>query len=116
MLILTAAEVQQSLPMPQAIAAMKEAFASLHSGRAIVPPRGHLESTAQDGITLVMPARVDDLSIGDAESTSDERRAALTVKVVSVFARNPERGGSTRPFSFLIRKRGSRSRCSKARL
>ena len=92
MLILNAAEVQRSLPMPQAVAAMKEAFAALHSGRAIVPPRGRLESPAQCGITFVMPARVNDLLIGDVVSASGKSRAALTVKVVSVFTRNPERG------------------------
>jgi ornithine cyclodeaminase/alanine dehydrogenase-like protein (mu-crystallin family) len=91
MLILNAKEVQQSLPMSQAVAAMKEAFAALQSGRAIVPPRGHLESPAQDGITLVMPARVDDLAI-ESGSGPHEGVSALTVKVVSVFSRNAERG------------------------
>lgn len=92
MLILNAAEVQQSLPMSQAVAAMKEAFAALHSGRAIVPPRGHLESTAQDGITLVMPARVDDLDTGESDASEAGSGSALTVKVVSVFTRNVDRG------------------------
>lgn len=92
MLILNAAEVQQSLPMPQAVDAMKEAFAALHSGRAVVPPRGHLESTAQDGITLVMPARVDELQTGESDSPDTAGGSALTVKVVSVFTRNVERG------------------------
>lgn len=95
MLILTAGEVQAALPMPQAVAAMKEAFAALHSGRATLPARGHLESTAQDGITLVMPARVDDLNIaecGESVAAATDNPAALTVKVVSVFNHNPERG------------------------
>src|SRR5262249_26873333 len=41
-LILKAADVRQSLAMPDAIEGMKRAFAAFSSGQAVVPPRAHL--------------------------------------------------------------------------
>ncbi len=83
MLILNAAEVRQALPMPQAIDAMKQAFAAFSSGRAIVPPRTHLTVAQHAGVSLIMPALVND---------ANPSREALTVKVVSVFDNNSPRG------------------------
>lgn len=80
MRILNATDVRRALPMAEAIAAMRTAFAALAYGRADVPPRTHLRIDERDGDTLVMPAF---LSGGDAE-------AALAVKVVSVFPKNGE--------------------------
>lgn len=82
-LILNAADVRQSLPMPQAIAAMKQAFAAFSSGQAVVPPRTHLAVPRHSGVSLIMPALVND---------ADASREALAVKVVSVFDKNGERG------------------------
>jgi len=82
-LILNAADVRQALPMPQAVAAMKEAFAAFSSGRAVVPPRTHLAVLQHSGISLIMPALVRDVDPG---------REALAVKVVSVFDKNADRG------------------------
>lgn len=79
MLILNAAEVAQALPMGEAIAAMKLAFAALCRGQANVPARAQLSIAEHAGVTLVMPAHVE----GEEE--------ALAVKVVSVFDRNAER-------------------------
>ncbi len=84
MLILAAADVRQALPMPDAIAAMREAFAALAGGRARVPMRGVLDVEPYAGTTLVMPSFLG----GDGDATDD----ALAVKVVSVFPRNPSRG------------------------
>ncbi len=81
MLVLNAAEVRAALPMPDAIAAMKTAFAALSSGQAIVPPRAHLPIEAHAGISLIMPSYV---HAADAE--------ALAVKVVSLFDGNRPRG------------------------
>jgi len=81
MLVLNAAEVRQALPMETAIEAMKQAFAALSDGRAEVPPRIHLPVRPHDGVSLVMPALVQDAQ-GDA----------MTVKVVSLFDGNPRRG------------------------
>ncbi len=79
MLILNAAGVRQSLPMSDAIAGMKRAFAAMTSGQACVPIRASLPNDKQQGVTLVMPAFVD----------NDD--PALAVKVVSVFNKNSAR-------------------------
>lgn len=79
MLILNANDIRLSLPMPDAIAGMKRAFAALANGEACVPIRTQIPVDKQEGVTLVMPALVD----GDMP--------ALTVKVVSVFGKNPEK-------------------------
>jgi alanine dehydrogenase len=80
MLILNAADVRRALPMAEAIAALRTAFAALASGRADVPPRTHLRIEEHDGDTLVMPAFLN----------CDASEAALAVKVVSVFPKNGE--------------------------
>jgi len=56
MLYLSADEVRQSLPMSQAVEAMKHAFAELATGQAIVPPRAVFELPADRGDYLLMPA------------------------------------------------------------
>jgi ornithine cyclodeaminase/alanine dehydrogenase-like protein (mu-crystallin family) len=83
MLILNAAEVRQALPMPEAIAAMKRAFAALSAGRAIVPHRIHLSVPRNSGVSLIMPALLDD---------ANPAAQALAVKVVSLFDGNQARG------------------------
>ena len=72
--ILSAADVVKALPMGEAIAGMKSAFAQLSTGKAVVPLRGRVDVGGQ-GTTLVMPAYL-------AESN------ALAVKVASVFPQN----------------------------
>lgn len=69
--------------MKQAIEAMKRAFAALSDGRAVVPPRTHLSAARNAGISLIMPAFLND---------PDSGKQALAVKVVSVFDGNPEKG------------------------
>ncbi|MEJ5240726.1 MAG: hypothetical protein WHS87_05980 [Anaerolineales bacterium] len=81
MLILTAEEVRKALPMSQAIAAMKQAYAALSAGRAEVPLRTRLPISPHDALTLFMPAYV-----------NTEEGEALAVKVVSLFPQNPQRG------------------------
>jgi len=81
MLVLNAEDVRRALPMAEAIAAMKSAFAALSAGKARVPRRGHLAIERHDGVSLVMPAYVD-MEIGEA----------LAVKVVSLFDGNAARG------------------------
>lgn len=83
MLILNASDVRRALPMPLAIDAMKEAFAALSGGRAIVPQRTHLPIVPHSGTTLIMPGFID---------AAEPAQQALAVKVVSVFDRNPARG------------------------
>ncbi|MGE5193139.1 MAG: ornithine cyclodeaminase family protein [Deltaproteobacteria bacterium] len=83
MLILNAADVRQALPMRDAITAMKEAFAALADGRAVIPHRTHLPVPRHAGVSLIMPAYLDD---------ADPQTQALAVKVVSVFDKNPAQG------------------------
>ena len=81
MLILNADEVRQALPMKQVIAAMKDAYASLSDGTAVVPLRTRLQISSHDAISLFMPAYM--------KSDSGE---ALAIKVVSLYPHNPSRG------------------------
>jgi len=81
MLILNAEEIRRALPMDQTIDAMKEAFASLSSGIAVVPLRMRLPISNHDAISLFMPAYM--------RTDSGE---ALAVKIVSLFPKNPSRG------------------------
>ncbi|MBV6451726.1 MAG: Delta(1)-pyrroline-2-carboxylate reductase [Anaerolineales bacterium] len=81
MLILNANEVRQALPMDQAIAAMKDAYASLSDGTAVTPLRTRLSIPSRDAVSLFMPAYL------KKESTE-----ALAVKVVSLYPSNPPRG------------------------
>jgi len=81
MLILNARQVRQTLPMSSAIDAMNRAFLAISSGHAEMPLRTHLAASGSGGTTLVMPAHV---RTPDTDS--------LAVKIVSVFADNPERG------------------------
>ncbi|TET84376.1 MAG: ornithine cyclodeaminase, partial [Anaerolineales bacterium] len=80
--VLTAEEVRQALPMANAIAAMKEAYAQLSGGQTSVPLRSHIDVTQHGGITFFMPALLHD--------TQD-----MAVKIVSVFPRNLEKGLAT---------------------
>jgi alanine dehydrogenase len=79
--ILNAADVRKALPMRDAIEAMKRAYAALSDGRADVPLRTRLAVPPHDGLTLIMPAYVQD---SEAE--------ALAIKAVSLFPQNPARG------------------------
>ncbi|NPA26651.1 MAG: ornithine cyclodeaminase family protein, partial [Chloroflexi bacterium] len=78
--ILNREEVRAALPMAQAIEAMKHAFAAYSAGKAQVPLRTHLQIPAHEGLALFMPAYL----AGEEE--------ALTLKAVTVYARNPEQG------------------------
>jgi ornithine cyclodeaminase len=83
MLVLDADAVRSALPMPLAIEAMRQAFEALSAGRVEQPPRMHLSIAPNDGVSLVMPAFVND---------DDVVKQALAVKVVSLFGRNPAQG------------------------
>lgn len=81
MLILNAEEVRRALPMDQAIEAMKNAYASLSGGTAVVPLRTRIAIPNSEALSLFMPAFV-----------SSQDGNALAVKVVSLFPTNPPRG------------------------
>jgi len=81
MLLLTAEEVRKALPMNEAIEAMKNAYASLAKGTAVIPLRTRLPIPDSEALSLFMPAFVRSPE-GDA----------LAIKVVSLFPTNPTRG------------------------
>ena len=81
MLILNAEEVRKALPMKQVIAAMKNAYAALSEGKAVVPLRTRLQIHDHDAISLFMPAYM-----------KTDRDEALAIKVVSLYPHNPSRG------------------------
>ena len=74
--ILSSQDVRQALPMAQAVAGMKEAYATLSSGRATVPQRAQISVSNHRGIALFMPAYL----AGQED---------LAVKIVTVFPENP---------------------------
>ena len=81
MLVLNSADVRKAFPMSEAVEAMKQAFAALTDGKADVPMRTQLQIESHDGISLVMPAYL-----------NDPQGEALTVKVVSLFDHNHKLG------------------------
>ncbi|MCA9934998.1 MAG: ornithine cyclodeaminase family protein [Ardenticatenaceae bacterium] len=81
MLVLSAQDVRQALPMADAIDAMKRAYAALSDGRAEIPLRARLPVVPHDAVSLFMPAFV-----------QEDGADALAVKVVSVFPHNAAKG------------------------
>ena len=75
--VLSKHDVQQAVPMREAIEIVKGAFAQLSAGKAVVPLRTQLPVERHEGVTIFMPAYL---------SESDD----LGVKIVSVFPRNLE--------------------------
>ncbi len=75
----SAEDVRKALPMPAAIAAMREAFIALGQGRVTMPVRIPLNTRA--GVTLFMPAHIDDGSAGQVGQ-----------KIVSVYPGNHAKG------------------------
>jgi ornithine cyclodeaminase len=82
-LLLNADDIRKALPMPEAIEAMRGAFAALSKGCALVPHRTSLAIPRHGGTSLVMSSYV------DGEAPAEE---ALALKVVSLFGGNRLRG------------------------
>jgi len=76
--VLSADDVRRSLPMADAVRAMKDAFRQFSAGQADVPLRSRVEVTDAGGVALFMPAYL--------RGSRD-----LAVKAVSVFPRNAKR-------------------------
>jgi ornithine cyclodeaminase/alanine dehydrogenase-like protein (mu-crystallin family) len=81
MLILNAQDVRKALPMGECVEAMKQAYAALSSGAAEVPLRTRLAVKPHEGMSILMPAFVDDAN-----------GQSLAIKLVSFFTKNPARG------------------------
>ncbi len=82
MKILNATETRQALPMRATIEAMKAAYAALSGGNAELPLRTALPIAPEEAVSLFMPAYVHNPDADDA----------LTIKIVSLFPKNPARG------------------------
>ena len=78
MIILTAADVRTALPMPEAIEAMRDAFAAVSAGMADIPLRTHIPLPHGSGATLTMPA-------------ATRSPVRLGTKLLTVFPSNPSR-------------------------
>ena len=79
---LTANDVRRSLPMKDAVEAMKSAFRELSAGRVLVPLRSHINLPEHQGGVLAMPAY-----------SPETMRFGL--KVITLFENNP---GQNLPF------------------
>lgn len=77
--ILNAQEVRAALPMPAAIAAMKDAFTQVARGDVVLPLRTQIEVSGHEGVAVIMPAY----------AAGSE---ALAVKVVAVYPGNSRLG------------------------
>ena len=75
----TASDVEAAVSMPGAINAMKEAFGSISSGDAVVPPRINMPIEKFHAHHLSMPAYINGGKY-------------LTVKLINVHPNNPAKG------------------------
>lgn len=82
LLYLSAEDVVQALPMPEAIDAMRGAFAALSNGYVTLPLRANLPAADQQNCELVMPCYCSAAGL-------------FSLKAVTVFPANPSRGMPT---------------------
>jgi ornithine cyclodeaminase len=75
--VLTATDIREALPMAAAIDAVASAYAQLASGKATMPLRSRVHT--EKGVTLLMPAHL-------------HQSGDFAVKIVSVYAKNPQLG------------------------
>ena len=78
-LILSRADVERCLTMPEAIGVMRNAFVALHQGQAEMPPRLSV-NLSEEGVALMMPSLL---------QTIDQ--SIFSLKVITVMPRNPSR-------------------------
>lgn len=76
--VLSAADIRQALPMDQAIAGMKQAFAYLSQGQVTMPLRPRIPLPKEEAVSIFMPGYI-------------EPADALAIKIVSVFPKNVSR-------------------------
>lgn len=79
MRILTRADVQKAITMPEAIQVMQDAFTQLSNNETIVPLRLNIPLESHNAVALFMPAYL-------------TKTDALAVKIVGVHYDNPKRG------------------------
>lgn len=91
MRILNSSDVRAALPMGECINAMKQAYLAVVNGSADVPLRTRIQIPKQTAVSLFMPAYV-----------SQPEKDALSIKIVSLFPDNPNRGLSFIQASVLL--------------
>ncbi|MDP6635373.1 MAG: hypothetical protein QGG42_10770 [Phycisphaerae bacterium] len=79
LLFLSADDARRALPMPDAVEAMKQAFAELSAGQAIVPQRIHMPLPHAGGDVLFMPAAGIDAG-------------QISMKIITLFEGNHAKG------------------------
>jgi ornithine cyclodeaminase/alanine dehydrogenase-like protein (mu-crystallin family) len=79
LIYLSAADVRLALPMSDAVDAMKQAFAQLSAGQAIVPQRIHMPLPHAGGDVLFMPAAGIDAGL-------------ISMKIITLFEGNHAKG------------------------
>ena len=79
LLFLSGDDVRRALPMSDAVDAMKQAFAALSAGTAIVPQRTHIALPETGGDALFMPA-------------ADVNAGQMGMKIVTLFEGNRAKG------------------------
>lgn len=77
MLFLNRQDVEQALPLPEVIAAMKIGFSALSAGKAEIPLRTKLSVGDEDAVVLSMPAYL-----------NHDQHKSISLKTVSVFPGN----------------------------
>lgn len=77
--ILSEQDIRESLPMDEAVAAMKEAFIELSAGQVVMPVRTHIDIPARAGTALFMPC-------------FSERFRRIGLKMVNLFDDNAAKG------------------------
>ena len=81
LLYLSAEQVQQCLPMPDAIDCARDAFSQISNGSAVLPTRLNVACT-DDGVDLIMPC-------------ASESSRIFSLKTVTVFPKNKQTGRPT---------------------
>ena len=76
-LLLTGSDVKRVLDMKSSMDIVERAFAELHDGTAVMPPRTPVQVPEHDGVSLFMPAFIKEMH-------------AFGAKIVSVFGNNPK--------------------------
>lgn len=76
---LSAADVRRTLSMPEAIAAMREAFIQLSDGRAAAPLRTRIDLPGREAGALFMPVHLPE-------------SGRIGLKAVTLFSKNPAKG------------------------
>ncbi len=78
-LVLSSHDLRAALPMPDAVAAMRTAFAALARGEAVMPERLHIDVETPPGTALFMPCSL-------------QTRGVMGIKTVTLFPENRGKG------------------------